>query len=191
MQLYIIYKQMQLYSKHTATEQLSVSIILCQGIAGQECNTVVSAAPARAPCCHLATLDCAVHAVLQLLEVLREQLEAAIKAQQQLKAHLAKMAAAGQGAAAQQRALQAALPNAPQLSDGRRIIELLVPLAAKPGFKAALLEHKVVGMLAKYLHKLATRSKEAPECHPVTGLVLQLLAALCNPDVSLSPNVPR
>eukprot|EP00878_Enallax_costatus_P046108 GHUV01055707.1.p1 GENE.GHUV01055707.1~~GHUV01055707.1.p1 ORF type:complete len:493 (+),score=162.63 GHUV01055707.1:465-1943(+) len=126
-----------------------------------------------------------------LLEVLREQLDAAIKAQQQIKAQLAKMAAAGQGAAAQQRALQAALPNAPQLSDGRKVIELLIPLASKPGFKAALLEHKVVGMLAKYLHKLANRSKEDSQCHPVTGLVLQLLAALCNPDVSMSPNAPR
>ena len=101
------------------------------------------------------------------------------------------MAAAGQGAAAQQRALQAALPNAPQLSDGRKVIELLIPLASKPGFKAALLEHKVVGMLAKYLHKLANRSKEDTQCHPVIGLVLQLLAALCNPDVSMSPNAPR
>lgn len=129
--------------------------------------------------------------LLQLLQVLREQLEAAIKAQQQLKAHIAKLAAAGQGAAAQQRALQAALPTTPQLSDSRRMIELLIPLASRPGFKTALLEHKVVGMLAKYLHKLAMRCKEEPDSHAAIGLVIQLMATLCNPDISLAPHLPR
>lgn len=96
--------------------------------------------------------------------MLRELIEAAIKAQQQLNARLAQLAAAGQGAVAQQRALQAATgQNNLQLGTGRRVIEVLIPLATKPGFKAALLESKAVGMLAKYLHKLASRSKDEPD----------------------------
>lgn len=139
--------------------------------------------PLCRPCCM----------VLQLLEVLRELLDTAIKAQAQLKATIQQKAAEGKGAAAQQRALQAAsnAQGAPQLSGSHRVIEVLIPLAAKPGFKAVMLEGKAVGMMAKYLHKLAIRSKDEPGCHVVVGLLLQLLAALGNVDVSLTPLNPR
>jgi hypothetical protein len=120
-------------------------------------------------------------------------LDAAVKAQQQIKAKIAAMAADGQGAAAQQRILAAAAatPGTPQLTDGRRVIEVLIPLASRPGFKAVLLEGKAVGMLAKYLHRLAAKAREDGECHVVVGLLLRLLGLLCNPDVSLTPLNPR
>jgi hypothetical protein len=120
-------------------------------------------------------------------------LDAAVKAQQQIKAKVAAMAAEGQGAAAQQsaRAAAAAAPGTPQLTDGRRVVELLIPLASRPGFKAVFLEGKAVGMLAKYLHRLAAKAREDGECHVLIGLLLQLLGLLCNPDVSLTPLNPR
>lgn len=129
----------------------------------------------------------------QLLGVLREQQDAANKAQQQFRARMAEVDAQGLGAAVRQR-VTAAAAHSPQLADCRRVVELLLPLAAKPAFKAAMLEARAVGTLAKYLHRLvapAVAPFESAESQVVAGQVLQLLAALCNADVSLTPLAPR
>ena len=43
------------------------------------------------------------------------------------------------------------------ISDCRRVLELLVPLSAKPAMKAGLLELKAVSALSKVMHRIVQR----------------------------------
>ena len=53
------------------------------------------------------------------------------------------------------------------LADGRRVVEVLLPLAGQPAMKAALMECKAVSTMARYLHRLAGKVKEEPEAAQV------------------------
>jgi hypothetical protein len=53
------------------------------------------------------------------------------------------------------------------LADGRRVVEVLLPLAGQPAMKAALLECKAVSTMARYLHRLAGKVKEEAEAAQV------------------------
>lgn len=51
-----------------------------------------------------------------------------------------------------------AAPGSPPISDSvRRVLEMVVPLSAKPAVKAGLLELRLAGVLARIVHNLITR----------------------------------
>ena len=52
---------------------------------------------------------------------------------------------------------QAVVKGAGPLADGRRVLEMLVPLCAKAAMKAGLLELKAASTLSRFLHKLVHR----------------------------------
>ncbi|KXZ41982.1 hypothetical protein GPECTOR_230g517 [Gonium pectorale] len=101
---------------------------------------------------------------------------------------------------------------APALTDARRLLEVLAPLAYKPTLKAsaaALLDARAVSCLARFIHKLVSSAlapglgggggtagggpgaPEAAEIPVVAGQALEALRLLVDPDLSLSPAAPR
>ncbi|GIL89178.1 hypothetical protein Vretifemale_16983, partial [Volvox reticuliferus] len=90
--------------------------------------------------------------------------------------------------------------SAPALTDARRLLEVLAPLAYKATIKAALLDARAVSCLSRFIHKLVSSTiggnntagaAEAAEVPVVTGQALEALRLLADPDLSLSPGAPR
>ena len=73
------------------------------------------------------------------------------------------------------------------ISDCRRVLELLVPLSAKPAMKAGLLELRAVSALAKVMHRIVQRwvRSHAGTARPVAYGTVEL-GRLSRPPTSLS-----
>ncbi|KAG2486887.1 hypothetical protein HYH03_014481 [Edaphochlamys debaryana] len=94
-------------------------------------------------------------------------------------------------------------PGPGPLTDARRLLEVLAPLAYKPAIKAALLDARAVSVLSRLLHRLvSTAMGPAPpagsaaaldpaDVPVVVGQALEALRLLADPDISLSPAAPR
>ncbi|KAK9862215.1 hypothetical protein WJX84_008545 [Apatococcus fuscideae] len=72
--------------------------------------------------------------------------------------------------------------------DSRRMLELLVPLVYRPAMKAAFLDLKVAGMLARLLNRLVPMVADSTEAGQLCTMAMEVITILFNPEVCLNPS---
>lgn len=90
--------------------------------------------------------------------------------------------------------LHAVTSSTSPCDEARPLLELLVPLVYRPAIKAALLETEAASHLSTILGRVAAAPASAvpPTIDPreaslIVTMLLEVLTALCNPDIALDP----